>query len=61
MKESSARSLSWFVGLVVKYVLHAMDANGRCFSEGSFEQEGTSEIKEFQKEQSLQSVDKTNL
>lgn len=44
MKESSACSLSWFVGLVVKYVLHAMDANGRYFSEGSFEQEGTSEI-----------------
>lgn len=53
MKESSACSLSWFVGLVVKYVLHAMDANGRCSSKGSFEQEGTSEIKEFQKEQSL--------
>lgn len=53
MKESSTRSLSWFVGLMVKYVLHAMDAKGRCSSKGSFEQEGTSEIKEFQKEQSL--------
>lgn len=54
-EESLVHSSGCFVSHIVKHMLHAMDVKGRCLSKGSFEQEGLSAIKEFQKAQLLES------